>query len=69
MLKKIKKCPAAVQFGLGNIFVKWGAIVTRCSILVFMVSLLCFVYVASGMRYAKVYDSFNDAPYAPAVSI
>ena len=69
MYRKIKKCPAAMQYGLGHIFAQWGAIVARCSIMVFIVSLSLFLYLASGVRYAGFYDALKDAPYAPEVSI
>ena len=46
-------------------FAKWGSIVDRCTIMVFIVSLLAFAYAITGLRHAADYDGFLDQPFTP----
>ena len=55
MLNFLKKCPQKVQLGLGQLFYGWGAIVDRCTIFIFFISLSCMIYAGSGLRYAAEY--------------
>ena len=49
------------------VFGAWGAIVERCTLLVFIISLAGFGYAGYGLRYAKLYGS-KDFVFAPTVS-
>ena len=50
---------------MANVFGWWGALVTRCTLLVFIISLAVFAYAAMGVQHAKYYTYW---PYTPDVS-
>lgn len=49
------------------VFGAWGAIVERCTLLVFIISLAVFGYAGYGLRLAKLYGT-DDFVFAPIVS-
>ena len=68
MCQKVKKVPQKVQNGLSLVFQKWAAIVVRCPIVTLCLAAICFVYIASGVRYKTKYHLYDDTPYTPKVS-
>ena len=50
---------------MGRVFAKWGSIVDRCTIMVFIISMLVFSYAITGLRFAAEYDGFLDQPFTP----
>ena len=64
MFDSIKKCTSKFQSGFGQLFYLWAGVVNHCAVIVFILSLLAFMYVGTGMRFMALYAA-SDRPFTP----
>ena len=57
-LRNCAKFSQKVQNGMANVFGWWGEFVTRCTLLVFILSMLVFAYAALGIQQAGYYNAW-----------